>query len=182
MSSNPQAENVNFDWMEPTRQVRIVINQDEARLLGLSSQSIATALNTCSAARPSPRFATTSISSTSSCARPTSSALSLDSLRSLQISVPGGRTVPLSQFATFEYGQEYPLVWRRDRTPTLTVQADVTPGVLPETVVGALQPQIEALQSALPAGYSIDVGGTVEESAKSQARLSRWCRSCCSSC
>ena len=96
---------------------------------------------------------------------------SLDSLRSLQVSVPGGRTVPLSQFATFEYGQEYPLVWRRDRTPTLTVQADVATGVLPETVVAALAPNVEALNKTLAPGYRIDAGGTVEESAKSQASV-----------
>ncbi len=171
VSSNPQAENVNFDWMEPTRQVRVVINQDEARLLGLSSQAIATALNTVLSGSAVTQVRD-DIYLVDVVVRATDEQrASLDSLRSLQISVPGGRTVPLSQFATFEYGQEYPLVWRRDRTPTLTVQADVTPGVLPETVVGALQPKIEALQSALPAGYSIDVGGTVEESAKSQASV-----------
>ena len=96
---------------------------------------------------------------------------SLDSLRALQISLPGGRTVPLSQFATFEYGQEYPLVWRRDRTPTLTVQADVVPGVLPDTVVDGLAPSVKALSEALPPGYRIVTGGTVEESAKSQASV-----------
>ena len=61
--------------------------------------------------------------------------LSLDTLRSLQVPLPGGRTVALGQFATFEYEQEYPLIWRRDRVPTLTVRADVVPGVLPEAVV-----------------------------------------------
>src|SRR6202008_4051279 len=66
--------------------------------------------------------------------------VSLSNLRSLQVPLPSGRTVPLSQFATFEYEQEYPLIWRRDRVPTLTVQADVVPGDLPETVVDALAP------------------------------------------
>ncbi len=79
--------------------------------------------------------------------------------------------MPLSQFATFEYGQEYPLVWRRDRTPTLTVQADVAPGVLPDTVVDGLAPAVKALSETLPPGYRIDTGGTVEESAKSQASV-----------
>ena len=61
--------------------------------------------------------------------------VSLATLRTMQVPLPSGRTVPLSQFATFDYEQEYPLVWRRDRVPTLTVQADVAPGALPETVV-----------------------------------------------
>ena len=65
--------------------------------------------------------------------------VSIDTLRNTAIPLPGGRTVPLSQFATFEYAQEYPLVWRRDRLPTLTVHADLRPGILPDTVVSAAE-------------------------------------------
>jgi hypothetical protein len=50
-----------------------------------------------------------------------------------------GRTVSLSQFATFEYEQEFPLIWRRDRVPTLTVQADVVSGALPATVINSFR-------------------------------------------
>jgi len=97
--------------------------------------------------------------------------LSLATLSTLQVPLPGGRTVPLNQFATFEYEQDYPLVWRRDRVPTLTVQADVTPGTLPETVVDALAPSVADLAKGLPSSYHIAKGGTVEESAKSQASI-----------
>ena len=97
--------------------------------------------------------------------------VSLETLRTLQVPLPGGRTVPLGQFASFEYGQTYPLVWRRDRVPTLTVQADVTPGSLPETVVGGLRESIGRLAATLPPGYAIATGGTVEESAASQASV-----------
>jgi multidrug efflux pump subunit AcrB len=97
--------------------------------------------------------------------------VSLATLTSLQVSIPGGRTVPLSQFASFEYGQTYPIIWRRDRVPTLTVQADATPGVLPETVVTALEPKIAEFEKALPPGYRVADGGTVEESAASQASV-----------
>jgi multidrug efflux pump subunit AcrB len=57
---------------------------------------------------------------------------SFETLSSLQVPTPSGRMVPLSQFATFVEEQEFPLVWRRDRVPTLTVRADVVPGVLPD--------------------------------------------------
>jgi multidrug efflux pump subunit AcrB len=97
--------------------------------------------------------------------------VSLDTLRSIQVPLPGGRTVPLGQFATFQYEQEQPLVWRRDRIPTLTVQADVRPGTLPETVVGALAPAVAELSKTLPPSYRIVIGGTVEESAKSMASV-----------
>jgi multidrug efflux pump subunit AcrB len=93
--------------------------------------------------------------------------LSLSELRTLDLPIPDGRTVPLDQIASFEYTQEYPMIWRRDRAPTLTVRADVAPGVLPETVVTALAPAVSELSARLPAGYRIEVGGTVEESANS---------------
>jgi multidrug efflux pump len=92
-------------------------------------------------------------------------------LRTLQVPLPGGRTVALGQFATFAYGQEYPLVWRRDRAPTLTVRADVASGVLPDTVVDQLEPAIAELNAGLPQGYEVVVGGIAEESAKSQASV-----------
>ncbi len=171
VSANPDAVNMSFDWMEPTRQVRIVINQDEARLLGLSSQSIAAALNTVLTGSPITQVRDGIYLVDVVLRANDEQRTSLDSLRSLQISIPGGRTVPLSQFATFDYGQDYSLVWRRDRTPTLTVQADVAPGVLPETVVTGLAPAVEALAKTLPPGARIDVGGTAEESAKSQASV-----------
>ncbi len=171
VSGNPNAVNMSFDWMEPTRQVRIVINQDEARLLGLSSQSIAAALNTVLTGSPITQVRDDIYLVDVVLRANDEQRTSLVSLRALQISIPGGRTVPLSQFATFDYGQDYSLVWRRDRTPTLTVQADVAPGVLPETVVTGLTPWVEALAKTLPPGYRIDVGGTAEESAKSQASV-----------
>ncbi|HEY5796185.1 MAG TPA: efflux RND transporter permease subunit, partial [Bosea sp. (in: a-proteobacteria)] len=97
--------------------------------------------------------------------------ISLDTLRTMQVALPGGRSVPLSQFVTFSYDLDAPLIWRRDRVPTLTVASDIKPGVLPETVVSALAPAIEELRKTLPPAYGIATGGTVEESATSQASV-----------
>jgi multidrug efflux pump subunit AcrB len=77
----------------------------------------------------------------------------------------------LGQIASVEYGQEYPIVWRRDRRPTVTVQADVVPGTQAATVVEALEPKITALNASLPSGYRIELGGTVEESDKAQTSV-----------
>lgn len=171
IASDPQTANVNFDWMEPARQIRIRIDQDEARLLGLSSASLASTLNTVVSGIPITQVRD-GIYLVDVVVRATDEQrISLANLRNLQVPLPNGSTVPLSQFATFEYEQQYPLVWRRDRVPTLTVQADIVPGVLPETVVAALAPSIEELTTMLPAFYSVSVGGTVEESAKSQASV-----------
>ncbi|MBV9702394.1 MAG: efflux RND transporter permease subunit, partial [Methylobacteriaceae bacterium] len=70
-----------------------------------------------------------------------------------------------------DYGQEYPIVWRRDRQPTVTVQADVAPGIQAATVVQTLEPKIAALRADLPSGYRIDGGGSVEESSKAQSSV-----------
>jgi multidrug efflux pump subunit AcrB len=171
IATNPQAEHVNFDWIEPTRQVRIRVDQDEARLLGLSSQALASVLNTVITGTPITQVRD-DIYLVDVVVRATDEQrASLATLRTLQVPLPSGRTVALSQFATFEYVQDYPLVWRRDRVPTLTVQADVRPGTLPETVTTALSPAVDELAKSLPRSYQIAVGGTVEESQKSQASV-----------
>jgi multidrug efflux pump subunit AcrB len=171
VATNPQAEKVNFDWIEPTREVGIRIDQDEARQLGLSSQALAGVLNTVisgstiSQVRDDIYLVDVVVRATDE------QRVSLSTLSTLQVPLPSGRTVPLSQFASFEYAQDYPVVWRRDRVPTLTVQADVVPGALPEGVVNALAPAVDALNQSLSKPYNIAVGGTVEESAKSQASV-----------
>jgi multidrug efflux pump subunit AcrB len=137
VATNPDAVHVNFDWIEPARQLRIRIDQDEARSLGLSSQAVASVLNTVMSGAPVTQVRD-DIYLVDVVARATDAErVSLATLPTLQVPLPNGQTVPLSQFATFGYEQEYPLVWRRDRLPTLTVQADVTPGTLPESVVSS---------------------------------------------
>ena len=171
VATNPQAEKVHFDWIEPARQVRIRVDQDEARLLGLSSQALASVLNTVISGASITQVRD-DIYLVDVVARATDEQrVSLATLRTVQVPLPSGRTVPLSQFATFEYEQDYPLIWRRDRVPTLTVQADVVPGALPESVVNSLSPAVDALIKDLPRSYRIAVGGTVEESKQSKASV-----------
>ena len=79
--------------------------------------------------------------------------------------------MPLEQVAKLSYGIEPPLVWRRHRLPTVTVQADTAPGLEAATVVKALSSEIAAFKSQLPAGYDVVAGGTVEESAKAEASI-----------
>jgi multidrug efflux pump subunit AcrB len=171
VASDPGSRQVNFDWMEPARMVRVQIDQDQARLLGLSSQEIAAVMNSVVTGKPVTQVRD-GIYLVDVLTRATDEdRLSLSTLRTLQIPLPNGRTVPLSQIASFDFAQQYPLVWRRDRVPTLTVQADVAPGVLPEIVVEALAPAVARLNARLPASFRIAVGGTVEESQKSQASV-----------
>jgi len=171
VAKNTQVVHVNYDWFEPARQVRIQIDQNEARLLGLSSQALASVLNTVITGSAITQVRD-DIYLVDVITRATDEErLSLDTLRSIQVPLTNGRTVPLSQFASFTYDQEQPLIWRRDRVPTLTVQADVKTGVLPATVVEALGPSIAELNKSLQRPYRIAMGGVVEDSAKAQASV-----------
>jgi multidrug efflux pump subunit AcrB len=87
-------------------------------------------------------------------------------LSNLQIKSPAGRDVPLTQIAGLSYGVEEPIIWRRDREPIITVQADVTADIQPATVVDQLNPALAKFKSQLPQGYDIQTGGSVEEAAK----------------
>jgi multidrug efflux pump len=171
IAKNSVIRNVNFDWMEPARMVRIRVDQDQARLLGLSSRDLAGVLNSVVSGTPVTQVRD-GIYLVDVIARATDEQrVSLSTLSTLQVPLPSGRTVPLSQLATFDFQQEYPLIWRRDRVPTLTVQADVAPGSLPESAVASLAPAIEKLSSGLPPSYHIAMGGVVEESTRSQASV-----------
>ncbi|HEV7328116.1 MAG TPA: efflux RND transporter permease subunit [Bosea sp. (in: a-proteobacteria)] len=171
IAANPNARQINFDWIEPSRELRLRVDQDEARRLGLSSAAVAAIVNTVVSGTVVTQVRDSIYLVDVVVRAQDAERASLDTLRSMQVALPSGRSVPVSQFVSFSYGLDAPLIWRRDRVPNLTVAADVTPGVLPDAVVSALQPSVDALRKALPAGYDIAVGGTVEESAKSQASV-----------
>jgi multidrug efflux pump subunit AcrB len=171
VAADPGARHVNFDWIEPSRKLKIVIDQDQARQLGVSSRSIASVLN-ATVAGSTVTQVRDSIYLIDVVARADDQErASIATLRSLQVPITGGRTVPLTQFASFEYDQEYPLVWRRNRVPTLTVLADVVPGALPDDVVARLAPKITEFDSKLARPYKVETGGAAEESAESSASV-----------
>lgn len=171
MGADPRVVAVNFDWIEPARQLRVRVDQVQARLLGLSSEGLSAVLNAAVSGTPVTQVRDGIYLIDVVLRGAGGESISLDSLRTFQVPLPSGRTVALGAFATFEYAQEPPIVWRRDRTPTLTVRADVTPGTLPDTAVVALTPAIGALAATLPPGYRIEVGGIAEESAESRASV-----------
>jgi multidrug efflux pump subunit AcrB len=171
VAAHPAATGVHFDWIEPARELRVDIDQEQARRLGLTSAQVADILNTAISGATVTQLRD-GIYLINVVARAADEGrISLDTLGSLQVPVPGGRTVALSQFATFSYDQEQPLVWRRDRMPTLTVLAAVAGDELPETVVAAIENDVAALNADLPQGYWIELGGTAETSAESQAAV-----------
>jgi multidrug efflux pump subunit AcrB len=141
---------INFDWAEPARVMRVHIDQDQARQLGLSSQDVSLALNGVVSGTTITQVRNSIYLINVDMRAEHKQRTSLESIRSLQIPLRDGSVVPLRQIASFEYSQEYPIVWRRDRVPTMTVQADVAPGLLPATAVQSVQPSIDRLAASLP--------------------------------
>ena len=171
LGSVPGAANVNYNWMEPGRTIKIRVDQDQARLLGLSSQQLSLAVNAVVSGVTATQMRSGIWLDDVLVRASAEQRMSLSTIRTLQVPLPNGKTVPLSQIASVEYGQEYPIVWRRDRLPTVTVQADLAPGTQAATVVQELTPKMAALNAGLPSGYQVSVGGSVEESGKAQTSV-----------
>lgn len=168
IAAHPGAKRVHFDWIEPARQVRIQIDQDQARRIGLTGRALADTLNTAVSGTTITQLHDDIYLINVVARADARDRVSLDTLATLQVPVPGGRTVALSSFATFSYEQEQPLVWRRDRVPTLTVLADVERGWMPEMVVSAVSDDIAGFAGELPRGYRVELGGTAETSETSR--------------
>jgi multidrug efflux pump subunit AcrB len=157
-----------FDWMEPARVVKVDVLQDKARQLGVSSEAIATTLNSVldGTAITQVRDSIYLVDVLGRATTPERA--SIDTLRNLQLIGQGGRSVPLGAVSTVHYEIEQPTIWRRSRLPTITLKASILDSVQPKTIVDQLAPQVAELSKQLPVGYSVALGGAVEESAKSQ--------------
>jgi multidrug efflux pump subunit AcrB len=171
MGTSPDVQNVNFNWMDPIRKLRIRINQDEARQLGLSSAAVAQLINAAVSGIPATQVRDSIYLIDVVVRAQASERMSLETIRTLKIPLPNGRSVPLTELASVEYAQDLPLIWRRDRLPTLTVQALPREGVLAATAVAHLAEKVSELKRQLPVGYKIVEGGSVEESAKGQSSV-----------
>ncbi|WP_448044993.1 efflux RND transporter permease subunit [Bradyrhizobium liaoningense] len=171
VAGNEHLTDVVFDWMEPSRVVMVDVLQDKARQLGVTSEDIATTLNSVvdgtSITQVRDDIYLVKVLGRANAAERGS----IETLRNLQLSASGGQSVPLAAVATFRYELEQPTIWRRSRLPTITMQAGIRDSVQPATVVAKLKPAIAEFTSKLPPGYRVAVGGSVEESGKSQAPI-----------
>ena len=171
MRSNPEISNVHFDWSELSKVIEIEIDQDKARLLGVSSQDLAALLNMSlnGYTVTSYREGLKSIDVVLRGDREERSHLSM--LANLSVPTRSGKSVPLSQIAHLKHDFEPGLIWRRDRLPTITVRGSLYGKIQPATVVERINPEIAKIQATLPEGYRIATGGSVEESAKGSSSV-----------
>lgn len=168
MASSPHVGGIVYDWNEPGMVLRIDVDQNRARQLGVSSQDIATTLNNVVGGSSVTQMYD-SIYIVNVVARADRAERNaIETFQGLQLAARDGQPVPLPAIATVQYQIEQPLVWRRDRQPTITLQASVIGDLQPTTVVQQLKPAVAKFAADLPPTYSIGVGGTVEESGKGE--------------
>jgi multidrug efflux pump subunit AcrB len=171
MRANPNTRDVQFDWNEQKKSIRLEVDQDRARSLGLTPQDIAQTLGTLLSG-----FTVTEYKEGIELVPVVARAipeerLGLGAFEDLTIPTRSGAAVPISQVARIHYEFEEPILWRRNRDVVLTVRSDIAPGVQAPDVTAEIQPAIDEIAAALPPNMRIEVGGAVEESAKANAAL-----------
>lgn len=168
LSEDPNTTNVHLDWGEPSKIIAIEIDQDRARQMGVSSVDLANFLNASVTGAVMNQYREKRELIEIRLRGDKSERVEVASLASLAVPTSKGTTVPLAQIAKIESRFEEGLIWHRNRLPTITVRADIRTHLQPATVVQQLADQMQTLRADLPSGYLLEVGGTVEESAKGQ--------------
>jgi multidrug efflux pump len=170
LRAHPNVRRVNQDWGERLKRLKVDVDQDKARTLGLTSREIQDALQTSLSGRTITQYreGDDGIDVVARLVEPERS--DLNNLKDAKIYLRDGKFVPVSQVARLSLDSEDSVLWRRNRIPTLTVRADVEGAEAPD-VTTALKPEIDALVKTLPLGYGIELGGAQESSAKAQASI-----------
>lgn len=171
LGKNDRLGDIVYDWNEPARVVKVDVLQDKARQLGVTSQDISYALNGVVGGTTVTQIRDDVYLIDVIGRARASERESIDTLRQMQLPTANGTSVPLAAVANFRYEMEQPVVWRRSRQPTITVKASVSGGVQPATIVSQMQKDVSAFSESLPSGYSVAIGGAVEESTNSQAPI-----------
>jgi multidrug efflux pump len=170
LRQHPNVRRVNQDWGERLKRLKVDVDQDKARALGITSREIQTALQGSISGTTVTTFREGDDGLDVVTRLVEAGRSDLNNLKDAKIYLKGGQFVPVSQVARLSLDSEDSVLWRRNRVPTLTVRADVEGAEAPD-VTAQLQPQIDAIAKTLPLGYGIELGGAQESSAKAQASI-----------
>jgi multidrug efflux pump subunit AcrB len=171
MRANPQVGNVHDDWLEPVPSVKLAIDQDRARALGVNSQTVRRSLQAVLSGFQIGEFRDGDETIKVTLREPSDTRNVLSALDNVYVKTVAGTSVPLRQVATSKVILEPGIQWRRDRQPSITVRGVVPDNVQSPDVANAVLANLKPLRDALPAGYRIELQGAVEESAKSQSSI-----------
>jgi multidrug efflux pump subunit AcrB len=171
VASNPKVRDLQLDWNDPVRTLKVQLDQDKASALGLTPADVSLATQTVmNGATLSQLREHEDLIDIVARAVP-EERLSLDTLKGINLYTRQGTVVPLSQVAQVRSELEEPVLWRRNRDMAITVRADVKDGEQGVSVTQEIQPLLKDIEAKLPSGYRIDVGGAVEESDKANKAL-----------
>jgi multidrug efflux pump subunit AcrB len=171
MTANSKIIDAHLDWSEQVKSIRLDVDQDRARALGLTPQDVAQTLQTLVSGFTVTQYRE-GIENIDVVARAIpSERLELGRLAALTMVTRNGVPVPLSQIARLNYEYEEPILWRRNRDLVLTARGDVIDGVQPPDVSKEIAPKLQPIIDTLPYGYRIETGGSIEESAKANVAL-----------
>ncbi|WP_321927002.1 efflux RND transporter permease subunit [Burkholderia sp. BCC1998] len=171
MRGDARTVNVQFDWDEPAeRSVRFELDQKKARELNVTSQDVSSFLAMTLSGTTVTQYRERDKLIAVDLRAPRADRVDPAQLAGLAMPTPNG-PVPLGSLGRFTPTLEYGVVWERDRQPTITVQSDVRAGAQGIDVTHAIDGKLNALRAQLPVGYQINIGGSVEESAKAQTSI-----------
>ena len=173
MEKNPNTLGVHLDWGNLTPTEHLVLDQERLRQVGLNPRDAANQLQALLNGIPSTQVREGLRSVEVLIRSPRKEGASLKDISNLTLTTASGASIPLSQVARIETRMEDAVLKRYNREPFISVQADVRDGTQPPDVTNAILPQLASLKASLPAGYRIDTGGAVEESAKADAALAK---------
>ena len=166
MAADPNLTDVNLDWNEKSKVMHLTIDQDKARMLGINSQTLGTNLQALLSGTTVAEFREKDKTVGIVFRINPDSRDSFSRIKDLNIHIGNGKFVPLDQIAKISFDAEEGLIWRRDLKPTITVQANTVEGVLGNDATQQAYANLKELRAALPPGYSIDIDGPSEMSAK----------------
>jgi multidrug efflux pump subunit AcrB len=171
VAANPKARDVQLDWNDPVRAMKVELDQEKARALGLTPADVSMVTQTVMNGAPLSQLREREDLIDIVARAVPEERLSLDTLKDINLYTRQGTVVPLSQVATVRYELEEPVLWRRNRDMAITVRADVQDGAQGVSVTQEIRPLLKDIEAKLPSGYRIDVGGAVEESDKANQAL-----------
>ncbi|RQO56441.1 multidrug transporter AcrB [Paucibacter sp. KBW04] len=171
LAANTHMRGVNDNWNESIKVLKLEIDQDKARALGVSSQALAQTSRTLLSGNTIGQYREGDKLIDIVLRQPLDERNAITDIGNSYVATSSGRAIPLTQIAKVGFAWEPGVLWREGRNYAVTVQGDVSEGLQGATVTAEVWPQMQALQAKMPPGYTISVAGAVEESSKGQGSI-----------
>ena len=168
---SPLVRDTQLDWNEQVRAMRVQVDQDKARALGVTSQSLAQAARTLLSGSVVGQYREGDRLIDIVLRQPAEERNAISDIANAYVPTASGRAIPLTQIAKVSFDWEPGVLWREGRNYAVTVQGDVVEGLQGATVTAQVWPELQKLQAKMPNGYHIEVAGAVEESSKGQGSI-----------